>query len=387
LFTPLAPKHKIPAVQVLLHGHIHASVKSHNKSELSDTLADLKLGRVIYGRGRHNSNEDFKHVKASSSLADILSAVRSLERVETSEPLRHGAASAIRAERLIRFIEEALSERISFREQAEGLKRLASDSEEVRIVLWKILNQEAHPHLRWVAMEILAAHEWQKLVPLLVTWLHNWDVATEREAWLGAVLTIRKCRVPDELRASVADALRNRLVQSQSDTRALAGHQPDQTEVVCEAIDTFRSFAEPGDLALLSRFWQPDCTFTVQLRALEAATLIVRRFPENADTDVFMAKECPALAHRLSHLALERMVAVENGTLLWSVAGLLAARMGDEAAAILLTAGKHRSLIRRLRSLLRDSEDGLARNGHSEWLARRTGVLVSQLDDIEKAEK
>jgi hypothetical protein len=216
-------------------------------------------------------------------------------------------------------------------------------------------------------MEILATINWNRLVPTLVKFLGGKDNRATLRVLKGALITLRKNRVPTEWRSPVADILRTRL--NTSDGSGLKDYS-HQTELICEIIDTFRSFALATDLPLVKRFWQSDCIFPLQLRAIQAATDIVSRYPDSPETNAFFECEQDALEKRLKILSSERMVAIDNGTLLWAVADLLLARLAGESKAVATIAKENSQLRRKLSQMLKNAKDLLQRSGHTAWLLR-----------------
>lgn len=294
-------------------------------------------------------------------------------------------APLFRAERLIKTIDVSAHLRRPVKESAETLKRLAQRFSEVRVRLSNCLQDNSHPQLRWIAMEILAPLCWDELVPQLVVGLRTWNANEARAAWLGAVLTIRRHRVPQDMRGQVLEILRERL--KELEPISVSGDELGQTELACHCIDTLRDFAVAADLSLLSRFWQNDCIFPIQLRAVEAATNIASRNPRDAAVDAFFSTEAPKLGERLRHLAGERLVAVENGTLLWRIIGLLFARLGSEGNEVVPISRDYPKLKRRILKIFEDSERYLGKSGNDPWLKQRNvgiDVLRSELADGKK---
>lgn len=266
-----------------------------------------------------------------------------------------------------------------FRDQARLLKEIAPESAEALDVIWDTAVGNGHPHVRWLAFEIVAPGRWEALAPILVEGLSKWDSHNERAALLGAIVTVRNHRVPDKLRPAVRSALRGRLEKSDD---CKAGQVSEQTEILCQSIDTFRDFAEAGDLALIRHFWQKECTFSVRLCAIEAATVVIRRFPNSDETATFFSKEGEALTESISELVATRMVAIANGTLLWRAIALLIARLGDETRSLVRIAKDNPAMAGKLRKLLRDAEQHLVRNKQFVLLQERSQFLSSITEEL-----
>lgn len=277
-----------------------------------------------------------------------------------------------RAQRLLRWLTADAEKGKPLTARGHALAQLASVSHEAREVIWGSL-ETGSPKLRWLSMELLAAHDFSRLAPHLVGTVQAADAEREREALLGALVTARQGRIPDELRTPLTDALRGRLIAS--DRQALAGLEPLRTELVAQTLDTFRSFAGPAELPLLRGFWGSECTFTVQLRALQAARFVTGRFPEAQETNAFYDKESRALSERFSTLARERMVAVQNGSLLWTVAETLLSRLGPESLDVVAAAEEHPALHAKLRRIVNDTEAHLCKLGQHVWLKAQAETL------------
>lgn len=216
--------------------------------------------------------------------------------------------------------------------RCQVIAKMAAASGEVRNLLWGILDDESHPQLKWVAVDVLSNLDWVRLCPMILAKLSEWDRTSHRAAILGAVLAVRKHRVPADCRFQLLTRLRNSLDNSLLDART--GHCPLQTELLVHTIATFGAFAEAEDLHLLSRFWESECIFEVAQVSLQAAARTSARYFFDPRVEAFFSTNESSLKERMLSLVEIRGLAVEIGALIWATARLLVARLGFESVAI-----------------------------------------------------
>ena len=132
-----------------------------------------------------------------------------------------------------------------------------------------IQRRERHGRVRWLIIEELS--KMQSPTPLLtdalIEGIQEWEEKTEALPLLGAAVALNHLSVPEAKHEEIRGALKSRLT-------GIELRELDQvrTELVCQFLNTYGSYAEAKDLEILTSFWRRGAAAPHTLRDLRRWT-------------------------------------------------------------------------------------------------------------------
>ncbi|MES2661031.1 MAG: hypothetical protein V4689_20570 [Verrucomicrobiota bacterium] len=286
-----------------------------------------------------------------------------------------------RAERLLASLEEdVLNGKPPHQERCKNLGRLATQSEGRQYLLDNF--ERSSPKIQWLLMEFLAKSDWLPLSAILFKKLDTWDIATDRPAILGTLIAVRHYRVPDSHRKTLTNYLEKLISSSQKSARD--GSYPEFTELLVQSITTFSSFASENSLKIVYPLSSNGASFNVALAALQFLTRLACRYPDKPEISEFFKSETPNIIQKIKLFHDSRMIAIENGTLLWAYYSLLMARCGAEIEEVRDLASNAPSLSIKILGLLNQSWMNVRRIANDDWI-RLNESRVAELTQFLKS--
>lgn len=220
-----------------------------------------------------------------------------------------------------------------------------------------------HGRVRWLVLEILAKQPTDALRDTLNTLLATSDL----DPWLlNGVPTVIRFIPMLTFRERTRAALAEWLHRARQAPEKFSDHVTSCA--LGELIQTFGSFAEPSDVALLGSFVVGAWPLKPSVNAYDALARTARRHCQSVEVEAFFQDQQKTLFHRGESLAEVRHLSVDAGALLFSWIELLVARLGEEGQmAVDLALSGSDMLRRRTEKAIEDATVALQRRNVPAW--------------------